>query len=50
MNVTDVAILELERQGIVEAVSALGFNPPERKAVVGWMKGNSVSWPLVILQ
>ncbi len=46
MKVTDAVILELDRQGLVEAVSALGFNPTEMaKAVIRAADGDVVPFP-----
>ena len=46
MNVIDAVLLELDRQGVIETVSALGFNPTEMaKAVIKAADGNVVPFP-----
>jgi hypothetical protein len=46
MKVTDAVILELDRQGVAEAVSELGFDPTEMaKAVIRAADGDVILFP-----
>jgi len=46
VKVTDAVLLELDRQGLVDAVSELGFDPTEMaKAVIRAADGDVILFP-----